>query len=163
MVLANSKRTHQYKPAWDPPRSTGTLSSPQTALPLSFVRCQAHLTLCELQATYKLTLRVSCRTVVSLLGGAWNSGIALAYVYRCSNTVFENTVFKNNSCSYITELLCPVSIITQIMATQDYSKVNCHVTHQSRGMASAIQLTQFFSKDCSWRDEGFVYKNAVYQ
>ena len=102
MILANSKCTHQHKPARGPLQSTGTLSSPQPALPRLFVRCQAHLKLCELQATYKLTLLASCRIVVSLLGGAWNSSIAPPSVYRCSNTCtdFENTVFEITSSSY---------------------------------------------------------------
>ena len=60
-----------------------------------------HLALCELRGTYRPTLAglllPSCLTVVSLLGGVWNSGTAQADVDRCSNVVFQNTVFKMSS------------------------------------------------------------------
>ena len=80
-----------------------------------------HLKLCELQATYRLKLigllLPSCLIVVSLLGGVWNSGTAPAGVYRCSNVVFENIVFKISSTSNIRvsntvlKLLCTYSSI----------------------------------------------------
>ena len=95
-----------HTPARGIPRSTGTIPSPQPALPLPFVRSSdakhslndIHLTLSDLQATYRPTLAgvllPSCLIVVSLLGSVQNSGTASVDVYRYTNAIFENSVYN---------------------------------------------------------------------